>query len=291
MKDFTLAAILKSFGRIFAAVILSSWLVNYAISGQDSLIKEEKSSILTYPDSVTPLTINTFEQYFLKPVSENLTNLNHYSQNGTLYETSLDLAIKYVNGGKNIEAIKVLEQSPHYPTVSYWLSWLYRNSSQVKSSEYLKQAEENSSCKVLPFHSETIPILTWAMNQDDSWKTKYYLGLHYWHIQNIEKAMEFFEQCSDIPDYAPFYIARAILFKDSEREYCMPCSDYNRAKSLGHDDWRTWHFLSNFLQIKGAFQEQLNNSKQAYINFPANSVISNDYAKALKNLKKINQEY
>ena len=255
-------------------------------SGQIPVSKEEITSVLTYPDSVPPLTLATFEQYFLNPTSENLTCLNQNNKNGTLYEKPLDLAIKCVNESNNTEAIKVLEQSPPCPAFFYWLSWLYRNSSLEKSNDYLKQAEDNSPYIILPLHPETIPILAWAKDKDDSWKTKYYLGLHYWHIQNIEKSMELFEQCGDIPDYAPFYIARAILFKDTEREYCMPCSDYNRAKSLGPDDWRTWHFQSNFLHIKGAFQEELKNSKQAYSNFPENPVIANDYTKAIKNLNR-----
>ena len=141
---------------------------------------------------------------------------------------------------------------------------------------------------VFAFRPESIPVFTRAMDQDDSWKTKYYLGLIYWHLHLSEKAMELFEQCGDIPDFAPFYVARAILFQNSEREYCMPCNDYNRAVNLGQKDWRIWHFFINFLQIKGAFQKQLIKSREAYNHFHDNPVIASDYANALKNSK--NQE-
>jgi len=224
-----------------------------------------------------------FEQYLLNPTSATLSNFKSYIRNELPFETYLELALEFVNQGLDDEAIQVLEQSPPYPTVFYWLAWLYRNSSQEKSNQYLKQAEEMSPFLVFPFRLETIPVLTWAINQHDSWKTKYYLGLIYWHILRTEKARELLEQCGDIPDYAPFYLARAILFRNNETEYCFPCNDFIRAVKLNPEEWRTWHFLSNFLQTKGAFQKQLDNSKQAYDHFPANPVIGIDYAKALIN--------
>jgi Flp pilus assembly protein TadD len=224
-----------------------------------------------------------FEQYLLNPISANISNFKSYIRNELPFETYLELALEYVNQGLDDEAIQVLEQSPPYPTVFYWLAWLYRNSSQGKSSQYLKQAEEMSPFLVFPYRLETIPVLTWAMNQHDSWKTRYYLGLIYWHILRTEKAMELFEQCGDIPDYAPFYLSRAVLFQNNETEYCSPCNDFIRAVKLNPEEWRTWHFLSIFLQTNGAFQKQLDNSKQAYDHFPANPVIGIDYAKALIN--------
>jgi Flp pilus assembly protein TadD len=224
-----------------------------------------------------------FEQYLLNPTSDNLYNFKSYIRNELPYESYLELALEYANQGMNEEAIQVLEQSPPYPTVFYWLAWLYRNSSQEKSSQYLKQAEEMSPFLVFPFRLETIPVLTWATNQDESWKTKYYLGLIYWHILSTEKARELFEKCGDIPDYAPFYISRAMLFQNNETEYCFPCNDFNSAVRLNPEEWRTWHFLSNFLLTKGAFQKQLENSREAYRHFQANPVIGIDYARALIN--------
>jgi hypothetical protein len=244
----------------------------------------EGSSILSDLLEIDPLNhYARFEQYLINPSSDNLSNFNSYIRNELPYETYLELALEYASQGLDDEAIRVLEQSPPYPTVFYWLAWLYRNSSKEKSSQYLKKAEEMSPYLVFPYRLETIPVLSWAMNQHDSWKTKYYLGLIYWHILSTEKARELFSQCGDIPDYAPFYLSRAILFKNHETEYCLPCNDFRRAVELDPEDWRTWHFLSNFLQANGAFQNQLENSKKAYSHFPSNPVIGIDYAKALIN--------
>jgi Tfp pilus assembly protein PilF len=224
-----------------------------------------------------------FEQYLLNPTSENLENFKSHIRNELPHETYLELSIEYANQGLNAEAIRVLEEAPSYPVVSYWLAWLNRDFAPDKSSKYLKLADEMSPYLVFPFRQETIPVLTWALTKHDSWKTRYYLGLIYWHINRPEKAMELFEQCGDSPDYAPFYLARGTLFQPYDNNYCFPCNDFNRAVMINPSEWRTWHYLNNYLQSRGAFQEQLRNSKEAYNLFPVNPVIGIDYTKALIN--------
>jgi tetratricopeptide (TPR) repeat protein len=224
-----------------------------------------------------------FEQYLLNREQANLQIFNSCIRNELPYETYLELALEYANQGLEDEAIQVLEQSPPYPTVFYWLAYLYRKSSTEKSNRYLKQAEEMSPYLVFPFRLETIPVLTWASEQHDCWKTTYYLGLIYWHLLRKEKAMELFEQCGDVPDYAPFYLARAILFQNQESEYCLSCNDFLQAVRLNPNEWRTWHYFNTFLQTRGAFQQQLMNAKQAYHQFSDNPVIGIDFSKALLN--------
>jgi tetratricopeptide (TPR) repeat protein len=246
--------------------------------------QHEAAKILDEILEIDPLNhFARFELYLQNPTTENLNNFNSFIRNELPHETYIELALEYYNQGQIDEAIKVLEQSPDYPTVSYWLSYLYRDSSQGKSSQYLKKAVEMSAYLVFPYRLETIPVLDWAMHQNESWKTKYYLGLIYWHILSTENAMELFEQCGDIPDYAPFYLARGILFKDKVMENCFPCSDFKHAVKMNPEEWRTWHFLNTFLQSKGDFEAQLENSKQAYSRFPANPVIGIDYVKAMIN--------
>lgn len=224
-----------------------------------------------------------FEQYLLNPSQENLNTFKEFIRNELPYETYLELAIEYVNQGLNAEAILVLEQSPSYPVVYYWLAYLYQHTSAEKSKLYLVKAVEMSPDFVLPHRLETIPVLTWAIENNRSWKSKYYLGLLYWHILSIDKAAELFEQCGDIPDFAPFYISRGTLFRNIRTEYCHPCEDFSTAVKLNPEEWRTWHYLINFLQSGGAFQAGLENSVKAYQKFPSNPVIGTDYAKALLN--------
>jgi tetratricopeptide (TPR) repeat protein len=113
--------------------------------------------------------------------------------------------------------------------------------------------------------------------------------LIYWQLLRIEEARVLFEQCGDIPGYAPFYIARGILFQDVQAEYCHPCNDFAAAVKIDPGDWITWHYLINFLQLNSSFKMQLEHSHQAYLRFPANHVIRTDYAKALVNTSRYNE--
>ncbi len=138
-----------------------------------------------------------FEQYLHNPSPETLKSFTSLIRNELPHETYLELALAYANLGLDDEAIKVLEQSPAYPLVYYWLAYLYRNSSEEKCRMYLNMATEMSPFLVFPYRLETIPVLTWAAERDPSWKSKYYLGLIYWHILRNEKAEEMFELCGD----------------------------------------------------------------------------------------------
>lgn len=224
-----------------------------------------------------------FEIYLLNPSPENLFSFKSYVRNELPHETYIELALEYVNLDLDDDAIRILEVAPPYPTVFYWLAYLCRKSAPEISRKYLDRAVDMSAFLVFPFRLETIPVLNWAMDQNDSWKTKYYLGLIYWHIFRPEKAIELFEICGDIPDYAPFYISRAILFPNNKADYCFTRNDFEKALKIDPEEWRTWHFLSSFLQSEGAFQKQLEYSKKAYLYFPTNPVIGIDYAKALIN--------
>ncbi len=252
--------------------------------------RKESEKAITELLEIDPLDhYARFEQYLLDPSTENLNTFNAFIRNELPYETYLELGVEYMNQGLENEAAKVLEQSPPYPVVYYWLAYLFRNSSAEKSSNYLGKALGMSPHLVFPHRLETIPVLTWAIEKNQSWKSKYYLGLLYWHILKTDNAEELFEQCGDIPDYAPFYIARGILFRNIQTDYCHPCIDFSTAVKMDPGEWRSWHYLINFLQSLGAFKEELENSVKAYDRFPANPVIGTDYAKALLNSGKYSE--
>ena len=245
---------------------------------------DEAESILNELLEIDPLNhYARFEKYLLNPTAENPGIFNELIRNELPYETYLETAVEYANQGLVKEAVEVLEESPPYPVVFYWLAYLYRNSSPQKSNMYLAKAEEISPYLVFPHRLETIPVLEWVIEQNQSWKSKYYLGLIYWHIQNTGKVTELFEMCGDIPDFAPFYIARGTFFRNIESEYCHPCSDFIKAAEIAPEDWRTWHYLINFLRSGGVVYEQLANAERASKLFPSNPVIGTDYAIALLN--------
>jgi len=201
-------------------------------------------------------------------------------------ETYLELAVQYANTGMNEEAIKVLELAPAYPTVYYWLAYLYRNISKNKAEEYLNKAETISPWLVFPFRPETMPVLEWAEQQHHSWKTVYYTALIQWNNNNLMEAKGLFERCGNEPTYAPFYISRGILLSDDLIKRDDVQKDYTKAILLDPKEWRTWHALSSFYEKEGSFSKQLDVAKKAYERFSTNPVISIDYSKSLLNVKK-----
>ncbi|MCK5280148.1 MAG: tetratricopeptide repeat protein, partial [Cyclobacteriaceae bacterium] len=230
-----------------------------------------------------------FELYLLNPSTELLKTFASAIRNELPFETYLELALEYANQGFVEEAIKVLEQSPEYPTVNYWLAYLNRARYPDKSRQYLKRAVELSPRMAFPFRLETIPVLAWAQEQNSSWKTTYYLGLIYWRILRIEKAKELFTQCGDSPDYATFYMARGILFQKDGSKNQLVSNDFRKANKLEPEEWRTWHYLNNYLATTGLFQQELENSKKALALFPNSPALGIDYAKALMNNNKLSE--
>ncbi len=224
-----------------------------------------------------------FEKYLLHPTPVTLNAFKSGIRNELPHETYLELAMGYVNQGLSDEAIKVLEQAPAYPTVSYWLAYLNKDVSPEKSKNYLQQAEDTSPKLVFPFRLETIPVLQWAQKQSASWKTLYYLGLIYWSKSDVEKAKDLFEKCKNNPEFAPFYMSRGILFQgDSTKDNYL---DFKKANQLNPKEWRTWHYLSDYYKGKGDFQQAVTNAKKAYALFSDNPVIGLSYAKALVNVE------
>jgi tetratricopeptide (TPR) repeat protein len=227
-----------------------------------------------------------FEIYLADTTNEKLLNFTSLIRNELPHETYLELASFYNNMGLGQDAVRVLEASPANPIVYYWLAYLLRNVDPVISETYLNKAVSMSPRLVFPHRRETIPVLEWAVSQNDSWKSKYYLGLIFWHLHRYDKTAELFERCGDIPDYAPFYICRGELFKTLPSTYCHPCSDFETAVKMDPSEWRTWHYLGTFLRSNGAFSEELKNAATAFNMFPENPVIGTDYAKALLNTGK-----
>ena len=251
---------------------------------QNKLMEAEQN--LTSLLEIDPLNhFARFEHFLLNPVPESMSTFTSAIRNEFPQETYLELALAYANRELTDEAIRILEQSPEYPIVYYWLAYLYRRKSPEKSEQYLMQAEETSPLMVFPFRLETIPVLTWAQEQHPSWKTNYYLGLIYWKILRTEKAKEHFEQCGSSPDFAIFYIARGLLFQHNKFGDDIAGTDFEKALELDPEAWRTWYYLTSYYQSIGDFEQELETSKQMFSHFPDNPVVGIAHAKSLLNSK------
>jgi tetratricopeptide (TPR) repeat protein len=125
---------------------------------------------------------------------------------------------------------------------------------------------------VFPFREESIPVFQWAAAaRPGDWKATYYLGLIYWGLRREEDAMKMFEASGDRPDYAPAYISRAFLERDTNSQKAQ--ADFERAYAIDQKDWRNWYHLATFYTGKGTHDKALSLAVQASRKFPNEDAI------------------
>ncbi|MEP7259382.1 MAG: DUF5107 domain-containing protein, partial [Flavitalea sp.] len=217
------------------------------------------------------------ELYFLQPGAEKLSAFTSLIANELPYETYLEIASEYSALDLLEEAAFILEKSPEHPMVYYRLAFLNRNHTGGGIS-WLQKATGMSPELVFPFRLEDIPVLEWAMKMNNSWKTTYYLGLIHWNNRDTASAKKLFQSCTNVPDYAPFYIARSALFSNE-----TSVNDLTRSVSIDPKNWRAWQYLVNHYASENNTVLQLQSAEKAFGYFPSNPVTRINYAKALLN--------
>lgn len=213
-----------------------------------------------------------FEQYLLDPGPGTLNNFKSMIRNELPHEAYLEIAAYYANLRLDDDALQVLEVAPDQATVRYWQAYLLRKKSPERSREVLEHAAALSPYLVFPFREESVPVFQWAATvQPNDWKPKYYLGLIYWGMQRNEDALRMWSECGDRPDYAPAYISRAILEKDTNSQKAQ--ADYERAYSIDRKDWRTWYHLTNYYLETGMNDKALKLAVDASQRFPKEDAV------------------
>jgi tetratricopeptide (TPR) repeat protein len=196
------------------------------------------------------------------------------------HETYLELAVFYFDLGLTEEAAKVLGLAPSHPIVDYWLAYLWREKDEVKSRQYLQEAEAASPQLVFPHRREDIPVLRWAAANVAGWKTPYYLGLVLWNTGMIEEAKGLFKGLADGPDWAPFYLTRA-RFSENGGDSEDKLADIQKAVSLDRENWRAWRAQTEFYEKSGDHERALQSAQAVYKKQPQKPALAMDYAKAL----------
>jgi Tfp pilus assembly protein PilF len=97
----------------------------------------------------------------------------------------------------------------------------------------------------------------------------------------MDSTKKSFGQCSNIPEYAPFYIARGLLFEKSNTTGQNIEEDFKRAVKLDPDNWRAWFHLSNYFFKEDSLSQGLETARKAYQRLSHNQAIGINYAKAL----------
>ena len=223
--------------------------------------KKAASAVLDTIKSIDPLNhFANAEKFLWDPSAENGKNVIANIKNEMPDQTFLELAAWYYNAGRNADALKVLELAEPNAEIVYWKSFLSGKKLDVNS---LKPG------LVFPFRPESAEVLTQVVKSTDNWLPKYHLALLQWSSNNIEAAKKLFEACGDASSYAPFYAARAKLFKDGDKVL----ADLEKARELDPQQWRNERALINYYLFKNQNDKALAVADAAYKKFPASYVI------------------
>ena len=236
----------------------------YRLAKQPEKAQETLSKIL----EIDPLNhLARFEQYLLDPGPATLDHFKSMIRNEFPHETYLEIAVYYANLRLDDDALLVLEVAPDQATIRYWQAYLLREKSPAQSREALEKAAALSPHLVFPFREESIPVFQWAAEAlPRNWKANYYLGLIYWGMGRQEDALKMFEACGERPDYAPAYVSRAFLEKDANPQKAL--ADYEKALSVGKEDWKNWYHLASYYSERGMQEKGLEIASEAAQQFP-----------------------
>ncbi len=160
------------------------------------------------------------------------------------HETYLELALLYYSYGQKEEAINIFKKVSEQPISLLWLAHLEAKN----KAQYLNKALTISPSMVFPHRRETLHLLESLMEENTSWKLKYYAALIYWNIGRTEKARALFSACQNEPDFVPFYLAKANLFSEN-KHLAKQC--HEKAVRLEPQNWR-----ANLINAKRLFEEK-----------------------------------
>jgi predicted Zn-dependent protease len=232
--------------------------------------EEEAVKVLDTIKMIDPLNhFANFERYLWDANDKNKEIFTGNVKNEMPGQTYLELAAWYYNAGQNNDALKVLEHANEDAEILYWKSYL---SGKPVNENNLKPG------MVFPFRPETAEVLRDIVKTTNSWLPKYHLALLQWSNNNLSAAKELFVQCGDAPTYAPFYAARAKLYK-GENERVL--ADLKKARELDRNEWRHGRALINYYITNKQHDLALTTADAEYKKFPDNYVLGMLYARAL----------
>ena len=222
-----------------------------------------------------------FEKYLATPSPDNKTKAINCVTNELPQETYLEYALWYYGKGQTADALKILGLAPeNKPVVLLWEAYLsHMAGNQQLANSLLTKAISIDPQFVLPFRTETLKPLEWALKISNDWKIKYYTGLIYLNAGAQEKGVRLWKDCKNEPSFFPFYIARTELWAKGSTE---AQADVEKALKLAGSDWRTGLFASRFFFEKGNPLKAEELAKDFYAKNPLNYYLGLHYAKMLQ---------
>ncbi len=219
--------------------------------------------------------LGRFEKWVENPSAELQSEFQSMIRNELPHETYLELALYYYHLGLLEETEEILEMAPEHPMLAYWQ---YALSGVVLD---LEKANQLSVEGVFPFRLESISVLSQAIRHSNSWKPNYYLGLLYWGIGKKEEAYTRLKTCGDQPNFAPFYLTRALLSYEMGKSADAIQRDFEKAAQIDPQQWRTYKHAGTYFEEKGVYDQALTWMEKGHELFPENYNLGLSYATQL----------
>jgi hypothetical protein len=141
--------------------------------------------------------------------------------------------------------------------VNLWKGQISKNNDQIN------QALQMSPYLVFPFRQEDLALFESIISNkaiEPNWKQNYYYGLVLSKFNRTAEAKNQFELCGEKPDFTPFYLAKANLFKDDSQ---ISQKALEKAYQLSPENWRVVKQLADFLIEKKEYKKALEINQKA----------------------------
>jgi tetratricopeptide (TPR) repeat protein len=221
-----------------------------------------------------------FEKYMTTGADPDKNDFVRYIRQEMPHETFIGMAVRYYEWNLEEEALRILDLAPVHPMVQLWQAWLLeRAGMQSESDDKLTLSMSASPELVFPFRPEMTDLFSWAYKQKPDWKWHYYKALILWQNNQIETAKSLFDSCGTQPDFVPFYLAKAELFRDDS---LVSGAALEKAYQLDPLQWRTGYRLAQHYISQKQLDAARVVTSQNYKVHPSSFIVGLQHAQVLK---------
>ncbi len=221
-----------------------------------------------------------YEKYMLTNDKADKEELMNRVTNELAHETFIELANWYADYQMLANGNELIKMSPDHPKVDEIKSYFDYYISDEPNTEKVTPDKSNNEIKLhFPYaYTKLEKRCNSSRFGNYGWKQSYHDAIMKWQQNQIKEAKTLFTSLANTPDYYPFYLAKADLFKD---EPTVVLAALERAWALAPGDWRTAVRLANYHLENGNPAKALEYAEAGQKAHPKHSPMGLVYAKTL----------
>ncbi|MCX5761862.1 MAG: DUF5107 domain-containing protein, partial [Gemmatimonadetes bacterium] len=201
-------------------------------------------------------------------------------------QAMFEVAAWYQSVGDQRATLAVLEGVGNHPEALYWRAALLLPLAGEKdiepagpeSRDLIERANALSPRLVFPFRPEVLGALERVVTRSAHWKPRYFLALGYWGTGRLAEAAPLLTG-RNVPDYAPFYAARASLPGRALRDQV---GDLAVAAALDSTEWRFGKLLAERQLEMGDAPAAVATATKYYAKIPSSYILGLTAVRALE---------